>query len=193
MHPLISEHSIVRALRPENTPPDWKLPKNPEMESLRGERTVFYTRKKAQNGPSSADQALHCHTDQAFSIASCNSCHALSPRGWHPPTSPCPTLSASQNLSSKRIVPTDNVAEFQWKLIVKGLTTFYWMLRSWTSESWPCGKLISWSLISWEWELILRVWIIQDVWGTVCTKTQYICDIYKWRVTFINDKWHLYK
>ena len=43
--------------------------------------------RKQKNGPSSADQV--------FSIASCNSRHALSPRGVHPPTSPCPTLSAS--------------------------------------------------------------------------------------------------
>ena len=33
--------------------------------------------------------------DQGFSAASCNSRHALSPRGVHPPTSPCLTLSAS--------------------------------------------------------------------------------------------------
>ena len=30
-----------------------------------------------------------------------------------------------------------------------------------------------------------------ELWGAVCTKIQYICDIYKWRVTFINDEWHL--
>ena len=39
------------------------------------------------NGPPSADQG--------FSTASCNSRHALSPIGVHPPTSPYPTLSAS--------------------------------------------------------------------------------------------------
>ena len=39
--------------------------------------------------------------DQGLSTASCNSRHALSARGVHPPTCPCPT--------SKQIAPTDNV------------------------------------------------------------------------------------
>ena len=43
--------------------------------------------RKQTNSPFSADQG--------FSTASYNSCHALSPRGVYPPTSPCPTLSAS--------------------------------------------------------------------------------------------------
>ena len=43
--------------------------------------------KMQKNGPYSADQAL--------SIASCNSHHALSAKAVHPPTSPCLTLSAS--------------------------------------------------------------------------------------------------
>ena len=42
-HPLINERSIVRALRPENAPLDYTLPKLPEMESLQGEGSVFYT------------------------------------------------------------------------------------------------------------------------------------------------------
>ena len=54
--PYPPEHSIARALRPENGPPDWKLPKKPEMESLQGERTVFYAclYKKGEEG------AIHC-------------------------------------------------------------------------------------------------------------------------------------
>ena len=49
-HPLISKHSIVRALQPENTHLDLKLP---EMEFLQGERSIFYTRlcKKANKWP----------------------------------------------------------------------------------------------------------------------------------------------
>ena len=43
--------------------------------------------RKQTNGPPGADQG--------FSTASCNSLHALSPIGVHPPTSPYPTLFAS--------------------------------------------------------------------------------------------------
>ena len=43
--------------------------------------------------------------DQAFSIASCNSRHVLSPGGWHPFTSPCHTSCAS----AKPIFKTDNM------------------------------------------------------------------------------------
>ena len=52
-HPLISEASIVRTLRPENAPPDQKLAKMPEMKSLQGERSVFYAClcKKADKWP----------------------------------------------------------------------------------------------------------------------------------------------
>ena len=57
--------------------------------------------RKQTNGPHGADQG--------FSTASCNSRHALSPRGMHPPTSPVPPFLLAQNLSSKRIVPTDNM------------------------------------------------------------------------------------
>ena len=51
-----NERSVVRALRPRNTPPDWKLPEKPEMEPLKGERIVFYTSlyKKAE------EQATQC-------------------------------------------------------------------------------------------------------------------------------------
>ena len=74
------------------------------MESLQGERTVFYARlyKKAERATSTnqafsiascnsrhaEERAGPSSTDQAFSIASCNSRHALSPRAVHPPTSP---------------------------------------------------------------------------------------------------------
>ena len=35
--------------------------------------------------------------------------HAPSTRAVHPPASPCPPFLLAQNLSSKRIVPTDNM------------------------------------------------------------------------------------
>ena len=41
-HLLITECSIVGTLRPENAPPDWKLPNKSEMKSLQDERTTFY-------------------------------------------------------------------------------------------------------------------------------------------------------
>ena len=76
------------------------------MESIQGKRSIFYARlcKKTDKWPTGPDQG--------FSTASCNSCRALPPRGVHPPTSPCPTLSASAEptyVSLKRIVPTDNM------------------------------------------------------------------------------------
>ena len=43
--------------------------------------------RKQTNGPPGIDQG--------FSTGSCNRRHALSARAVHPPTSPCPTLSAS--------------------------------------------------------------------------------------------------
>ena len=43
--------------------------------------------RRQTNGPPSIDQG--------FSTGSCNSRYALSARVVHPPTSPCPTLSAS--------------------------------------------------------------------------------------------------
>ena len=55
---------------------------------------------RKQNGPSS--------TDQALSIPSCNSHHALSPRCTCPPP-PVPRFLLVQNLSSKWISPTDNM------------------------------------------------------------------------------------
>ena len=46
-------------------------------------------------------------TDQGFSTASCNSHHALSPGGVHPPTSPYPTQSQMMTkciISGERVV-----------------------------------------------------------------------------------------
>ena len=122
-HPLISKHSIVRALRPENTHLDLKLP---EMEFLQGERSIFYTvcARKQTNGPPIIAQG--------FSIGSCNHHYALKGRAVDPPTSPYLQAAATgtmhcqaerwnhppppilpfvlvQNLSLKRIVPTDNM------------------------------------------------------------------------------------
>ena len=75
----------------------------PEMESLQGERSIFYAHlfKKQTNCPPGADQG--------FSTDSCNSRHALSPRGVHPATPPVPPFLLAQSLSSKRIAPTDNM------------------------------------------------------------------------------------
>ena len=75
-----SEHSIVRTLRPENTPPDWKLLKISDMESLqvKGAFSMPVRARKQKDGSPGADQG--------FSKASCNSHNAQSPRG-HPPLS----------------------------------------------------------------------------------------------------------
>ena len=81
------------------------------MESLQGERTIstLICTRKQKKRPFSADQA--------FSKASCNSPHALSEERaihchpqWctHPPP-PVPLFLLAQNLSSKRIAPTDNM------------------------------------------------------------------------------------
>ena len=118
-HPLITERSIVRALQPENAPPDWKLPKNPEVESLQGERTVFYARlyKKAERAIQcwlgvfySQLQQPRCTVTQSdhfysqLQLTAAMHCH---PQWYtHPPPLVTPFLLA-QNLSSKRIAPTD--------------------------------------------------------------------------------------
>ena len=88
---LGSEHSIV------NAPPDQKLPKMPEIESLKGKRSVFYTRlcKKADKQPflqPAATATMHCHPEGCT----------------HPPLSIPPFLLV-QNLSSKLIALTDNM------------------------------------------------------------------------------------
>ena len=60
--------------------------------------------RKQTNGPPGIDQG--------FSTSSCNRCHALSARAVHPPTSTCPTLSASAEPIFKMdclIAPTDNM------------------------------------------------------------------------------------
>ena len=41
-HPLISELTMVRALRPVNASPDWKLSTVPEMEPLKRQRSLIY-------------------------------------------------------------------------------------------------------------------------------------------------------
>ena len=66
--------------------------------------TPICTRKQ-KSGPSSADLA--------FSIASCNSRHAWSAKAVAPPTSPCPTLSASAEPISEthRITTLDTANE----------------------------------------------------------------------------------
>ena len=56
---------------------------------------------KVRNGPAGADQG--------FSTASQGSCHVHGTPSWNPPTSPYLTFLLAQNLSSKRIAPTDNM------------------------------------------------------------------------------------
>ena len=81
--PLISELTMVRALRPVNASPDWKLSTVPEMESLKRQKSPIYSRL-CQKGPASVDQG--------FSTASQGSCHVQSTPCWNPPTSPYPTF-----------------------------------------------------------------------------------------------------
>ena len=47
--------------------------------------------------------------DQGFSTASCHNHHVVSPSGWHHPPPLVPPFLLAQNLSSKRIVPTDKM------------------------------------------------------------------------------------
>ena len=57
--------------------------------------------KKERNGPASADQG--------FSTASQGRCYVHGPRTETRPPLPIPPFLLAQNLSSKRIVPTDNM------------------------------------------------------------------------------------
>ena len=93
---LTSECSIVRALRPDNAPPDKKLFKMQELESLQGTRSVFYTRlcKKAhtQHWPGLFFRQLQqppCTVSQRSAPT-----HPVWYRRTHPPY---------------RIAPTDNM------------------------------------------------------------------------------------
>ena len=56
---------------------------------------------KARNGPATADQGS--------SLASQGSCHVHGTPGWTHPPPPIPPFLLAQNLSSKRIAPTDNM------------------------------------------------------------------------------------
>ena len=74
------------------------------MEPLQVVKGLFSTpicTGKQKSGPSSADLA--------FSIASCNSRHAWSAKAVAHPPPPVPPFLLAQNLSSKRIAPTDNM------------------------------------------------------------------------------------
>ena len=77
----------------EDAPPDWKLPKMPEMEPLQGERSISVAvcARKQKYGPPNADQGystatvtMHCHLE-----------------GDTHPHSPVPPFPLAQNLSSK--------------------------------------------------------------------------------------------
>ena len=65
---------------------------------VKGAFSTLACARKQTNGPPG--------NDQGFSTGSCNGHHALSARGVHPPT---PHFLLAQNLSSKRIAPTDNM------------------------------------------------------------------------------------
>ena len=54
-----------------------------------------------RNGPASANQGF-CTASQSSAEVHGTSC-------WKPPNSPYPTFLLMQNLSSKQIVPTDNM------------------------------------------------------------------------------------
>ena len=51
-------YTMVRALRPVNASPDWKLPTVPEIEPLKRQRSLIYARlcQKERNSQPSADQ-----------------------------------------------------------------------------------------------------------------------------------------
>ena len=69
---------------------------------------------KVRNGPASADQG--------FSTASQGSCHVHGTPGWTHPPPPIPPFFLAQNLSSKRIAPSDNMRpKSDASLVIKGL------------------------------------------------------------------------
>ena len=85
---------MVRALRPANTPSNWKLPTVPEMVPLHvGVVSMPICANKVRNGPAS--------TDQGHSTASQGRCHVHDTLCWNLPTSTYPTFLVVQNLSSK--------------------------------------------------------------------------------------------
>ena len=146
---------------PRNAPPDWKLP---EMESLQGERTVFYTHlcKKAEEwatqrwpGPFYSQlQQLPCTVSQ---------------RGG--PTH-LPILLA-QNLSSKRIAPTDNTqSNFDDDYSRHSLMCTAW-LHSCLIQSTSWGVTIWYGFTTkWCWEEVWwREW--QTEWNSVNQCSQY--------------------
>ena len=93
---------MVRALRPVNASLDWKLSTVLEMEAE--EPYIVSTPvcvKRERNGQASADQG--------FSTASQGSCHVHGSSRWTHPPPPIPPFLLAQNLSSKRIAPTDNM------------------------------------------------------------------------------------
>ena len=79
----------------EDAPPNWKLPKKPEIKFLKVKGLVskLISARKQRNSPSNAEQAI--------SIAA-----ATADLHWHPPVLP---FLLTQSLSSKQIEPTDNM------------------------------------------------------------------------------------
>ena len=72
-HPLISKLSIVRALWPVNTPPDWKLPTIPEWCSYKGRGVVstLVCANKVRNGPTRSTKAF---LQPAMTATMCTAC-----------------------------------------------------------------------------------------------------------------------
>ena len=91
---------MVRGLWPANAPPDWKLPTAPEMVHLQKDRVVSMPvcATKVRSCPASANQG--------HSTASWHSHYAML-KPTHLYLSHL--LLLAQNLSSKQIVPTDNM------------------------------------------------------------------------------------
>ena len=114
---LPSKDTLVRALRPGNASPDWKLPTVPEMEPLKRQRRpclcpfvpkcqsqcrpgLFYSKRRPGLFYSKRQPGLFYSQPRQL------------PCAWHPvlkPAHPIPPFLLAQNLSSKRIVPNDNM------------------------------------------------------------------------------------
>ena len=101
---LISELTIVRALQPVNASSNWKLPTVPEMEPLKKQRSLFYTRlcQKGEKWPSQFWPRLFYSQPNQLPCA-----HHPLLKHAHLPLSHLFLL--AQNISSKQIVPTDNM------------------------------------------------------------------------------------
>ena len=88
-HPLISELTMVGALRPANTSPDWNCLQYQKWSLQRQRRESTPVCDKLEKiGPASVDQSR--------STASQDSCHVHGMSWMHPPTSPIPPFLLAQ-------------------------------------------------------------------------------------------------